>query len=143
MTTPIDKAGIVRWRHISLSFASLIFLPNIIVTNTLPVLNYTWLALMLSSIYHHHNPTNKALIIADQTAVFNMVYQHGRVAWLCPPWVVAWYITTVVYTAIWYYPAKLGRIQVHLHLPLHLVTYMATSICGILMATHLKSITFN
>jgi len=142
MTSCLDAVGIVRLRHSTLSFACLVFLPNILLTSALPILNYTWLALMLSSIYHHQNPTNKALIVADQTAVFNMVYQHGRLVLLCPSWLVAWYVTTIAYTATWYYPAKLGRIQEHLHLPLHLVTYVATSMCGIFMARHLSTIEY-
>lgn len=121
-------------RHKALSYACSIFSINVIATCANPALHKSWLAVLITSIYHHQVPTNRVLIVADQIAVFNLVYQHGAVICLCPAWLVAFFVTTVMYTAIWYYPAKLGRVPEHLHLPLHLVTYAATSTCGLLIA---------
>lgn len=132
----MDIAFVVCLRHQVLSYACLVFNFNVFTSVAHPPLHQCWMAVLLTSVFHHKSPHNRALIVADQLAVFNLIYQNGRILPLCPTWVAAFYAITVAYTGIWYYPAKLGRVREHLHLPLHLVTYTATSICGVLISSY-------
>ena len=131
-----NELFIVRIRHKVLSYACLIFNVNIFTALAHPPLHRCWTAVLLTSAYHHQAPQNKAFIVADQLAVFHLIYQNGQIIRMCPTWVTVFYVLTLAYTAVWYYPAKLGRVPSHLHLPLHLVTYAATSVCGVLIASH-------
>jgi len=126
----------LHFRHNVLSYSCLVFCPTVLATTAIPRLNYAWLAVMLTSVYHHHRPHNTALVLADQLAVFNLVYQNAVFVVACPVWLLTFYALTVAYTTMWYYPTRLGYVPTSLHLPLHLTTYAATSICGCLIASY-------
>ena len=115
--------------HRVLSFACLVFGTNVAAARCCedPWLPAAWFFVLLTSIYHHHAPTVRVLTWIDKTAVYNLVVQNGRYAFLCPNWVVFFYIGTVVYSASWYYTAKCVQRQ---QLYFHILMYALTSVSG-------------
>lgn len=135
MNIEYDKEIHIR-KHKILSSTCLIFILNALVVITNLPLYLTYLALTCTSVLYHQSPKNKLFFVMDQIAVFNLIYQNAILLYLCPTWLVYFFIITVTYSACWFYPAKLGYVQDKLHLPLHLTTHILSSICGIFVAMH-------
>jgi hypothetical protein len=100
----------------------------------------TWVCLTATSVAHHRRPHALALIVVDQIAVWNTAVSYGVRAWWTasvPTWLAMVYTCIVLYSIAWYYPAKLGRIPARWHLPLHIVMYTSSSVCGLLIDAHI------
>ena len=117
--------------HHTLARASLIFITNVNMSSTDVWLPMAWVFVVCTSFMHHRRPHVKSLAIIDQIAVYHLVYQNGWHALMFCTWCVqAVFISTVTYSGVWYYAARLGKFDQDTRLCLHIIMYIMTCMSG-------------